>query len=260
MRGTQNLDWSTIGCVSLVKSAATADLENPVSQVFFPPPNRGGNYQVRVRISELYSSPRANEANMIFVHSWGNHTIQSVEFVIPANYVPPAQFVIYDAAGAGLSHGITLKGGTVTPGTGITVPFDRSRDNLFEFELEFASPLDISKFERIVISWEGVHPELRQMGVGITFFDADARGRWRWCQTQGPAWMPGHNSIYILGENVQNPRGSINWRTLNKNRIVNIKFESFFAHVRNFEEFVSPNDPALRDLVIKNIRFIAPEN
>ena len=77
-----------------------------------------------------------------------------------------------------MGHDITLTGANVV-NQNIVVPIDRSGETpVFNFEFEFASPLDITRFERIVVEWDGVHPQVSGMATLIYFTDDHRTGRY----------------------------------------------------------------------------------
>ena len=252
MRGTENLDWGSVGGVHLMETEKSLN-SIPIS------PQRGGTYQVKIRAAELFEAQGAGTSNRIYVGAWGNHTIQKVEFVVPAFYTPPAQLSLYDVNGTGLGNVVTLKGATVVPGTGIVVPFDKNNgeNGAFEFELELSTPINIERFEKFLINWDGVHTQVCDVSMFYYFHDDNARGRWTFMKA---SWLRKNNAGFKLGENVENERGSTAWRTLNKKAITKIRFGCYWFRANNdWEQAISPNDPAIRDLVIKSIRFVDPE-
>jgi len=256
MRGNQNLNWGSIGAVTA--GEGFGDDFKPISEITFPPSSRGGTWQARISASQLLNVPGAGAASSLFFNAWGNHVIQKVEFVVPKNYTPPAQLSVYSTQ-SGLGSGVKLSGGNITS-DGIVVPVDKSWDEngQIEFIFEFSSPVDITKYERIVIEWDGVHPHVSSLFMQIGFYDNHAKGRY---SIINPPFMLKNYSGGILGEQTADwDKNMTAWRTLNKKAITKIRFwmHQYTAN-KEWDNHLNLNTPGTENLVIKNIRFVAAE-
>lgn len=256
LRGNENLNWASIGSVSI--GDGIGDDFEKVNEISYPPSSRGGTWQTRVSAAQLLNVPGAGAASKLFFNAWGNHVIQKVEFVVPARYTPPAQFSLFSTQ-SGLGSGVSLTGGNVTP-EGIVVSVDKSWGNgFFGFEFEFSSPIDITKFERIVVEWDGVHPHISGLNMIVHYYDNHRTGRYT---STNPPFQMKNYSGGVLGENIATWEDDkmTAWRTLNKRAITKVRFwlDLYWAN-DVWDNGINLSDPETIDLTIKNVRFVAAE-